>query len=329
MSNNDEDEETEVFPMPSVPSIHFPPISFNVPSIPIKPTPTGVKCAECAGGVAPPYRPFMDRALMLMSTYGISLHEPPFRLKDLELAIAYSVSVPEASVIIRDLQLKTEYEIQMMNWFVKKDLLLKIEPGIYVHHGMILSQDLPLKIENVVTVPEFKDVERNLLLKTENVTELMTVVERAKNLGLSVEVGIIPTIGVTMDILAGAKVEVELSSPGELMLLKENELETYYMVGVPFISAMLYDGYIVNGNVCLYSREKSVGIKVENVSELTIYPGDGLKYWDASLRLADEYLVVNYKVGGILYNGYLTNINPVYIRSKGSGIGTSVSYGVS
>lgn len=52
MTNGD---EKEVLPQPTIPKMYFLPIKFNVPTIPLKPTHIGVKCAECAGGVAEPY----------------------------------------------------------------------------------------------------------------------------------------------------------------------------------------------------------------------------------------------------------------------------------
>jgi len=294
MSDDDEDEETEIIIAPSIPSIHIFPIKFKVPYIPVNPRPTGVRCAECAGGVGQPYIPSMDRGLMLLSTYDISLYEPPAAFKDLELATAYSVSVPTGLTIIKDLQLKTEYELQMMNWFAEKDLLLSVEPGIYVHHGMIFSQDLFLKTENVVTVPEFKDVERNLLLKTENIAELMSVTERAKNLGLSVEVGVIPTIGVTMDIFAGTKIEVELESIGETMITIENMLKSSYEAKMMIIPVTVSNKLEATYGIFLH----------EYASEM--YPGYTITdFYD---KIADKTLKL--KVGG--RTGHLTEMYPGY-----------------
>ncbi|MCK4329663.1 hypothetical protein KAX02_07450 [candidate division WOR-3 bacterium] len=326
MSDNGDDEETEVFPTPSIPSMHIFPIKFKVPYIPIKPTPTGVQCAECAAGVGQPYRPFMDRGLMLLSTYDISLYEPPARWKDLELSTAYSVSVPTGLAVIKDLQLKTEYEIQMMNWFAEKGLLLSVEPGIYVHHGMILSQDLLLKTENAVTVPEFKTAEKNLLLKTENIAELMSVTERAKNLGLSVEVGIIPTIGVTMDIFAGTKVEVELSSVGETLIEIENmlkssyeakmmiipvtvsnKLKTMYNVILHKYATKMYPGYTLT-DFLDKTAEKTLGLKViGRIAHITeMYPGYTITDFMDKSREGMLKLKVEGKVAHIteMYPGY-------------------------
>ncbi|GAI85223.1 unnamed protein product, partial [marine sediment metagenome] len=100
--------------------IYFPPIHFNVPTIPPKPTPTGVKCIECAGGVAEPYRPSEERNLSLMTSYQIGSFINPQRLGEMGLKTSYSffiIVAPEET----NLQLKTEvYSIVVTELFGMK-----------------------------------------------------------------------------------------------------------------------------------------------------------------------------------------------------------------
>ncbi|GAH32867.1 unnamed protein product, partial [marine sediment metagenome] len=88
---------------------YFPPIQFNVPTIPPKPTPTGVKCIECAGGVAEPYKPTEERNLSLMTSYQICSFINPQRLGEMGLKTSYGLLIsvtPEET----NLLLKTEVE---------------------------------------------------------------------------------------------------------------------------------------------------------------------------------------------------------------------------
>lgn len=114
------DDEEEVLPQPSIPKIYFPPIHFNVPTIPPKPTPTGVKCIECAGGVAEPYKPFEERNLSLMTSYQIGSFVNPQRLKEMGLKTSYGLFItvtPEET----NLLLKTEvYSIVITELFGMK-----------------------------------------------------------------------------------------------------------------------------------------------------------------------------------------------------------------
>ena len=344
MADDDDEEEAEIYYVPKIPKIVITPISFHTPTLPPKPVSPGTTTPP----EAPVYTPEWTKKLNLMTSYDVSVYVNPASVKDLLLATEYRVSLPELLEAAKDLSLKTEVLLQMMNWFVESNLLLKTEPTIVAHYGLLFDTFLKLKTDYTATLPEFKTYESNLSLKTENITELMTIIERARSLGLSVEVGVIPTIGVTMDIYAGTRVEVELSSSIEIVISKENrlktdytlsylgpvtalienKLETYYIVGVPVIASRLYDGYVTNLS-WLYRREVTDKIKVENIAELTIYPPYWLKYADVSLKLADEYLVHVFKVSGMLYDGYVTNIDWTYRRSGENGIGVSVSYGVS
>ena len=324
MADDDDEEEIEIYYVPRIPKIVITPISFHTPTLPSKPVSPGITTPP----EAPIYTSEWVRRLNLMTAYDVSVYVNPAFAKDLLLATDYRVSLPELLELAKDLSLKTEVLLQMMNWFTETNLLLKTEPTIVAHYGLLFDTFLKLKTDYTATLPEFKTYESDLLLKTENIAELITIIERAKNLGLLAEVGVIPTIGVTMNIYAGTKTEIELTSPIELMLLNENRLETYYMVGTPIITGVLYDGYVTNLG-WIYQREVTDEIKIENISRLTIYPPDTLKYAHIFPKIADEYLVQVFKVVSFLYGGYVTNIDPIYRRSGENRIGMSVGYGVS
>lgn len=114
------DDEDEVLPQTTIPKISFPPIHFNVPTIPSKPVPTGVKCIECAGGVAEPYRPSEERNLSLMTSYQIGSFINPQRLGEMGLKTSYGLLItvaPEET----NLLLKTEvYSIMVYELFGMK-----------------------------------------------------------------------------------------------------------------------------------------------------------------------------------------------------------------
>lgn len=124
------DDEEEVLPQPSIPKIYFPPIHFNVPTIPPKPTPTGVKCIECAGGVAEPYKPFEERNLSLMTSYQIGSFVNP------------EIEVPDVYVPGRKMGLKTSYELFIS--FVPEafNLLLKTEV-----HSIVITELFGMKYD--------------------------------------------------------------------------------------------------------------------------------------------------------------------------------------
>lgn len=287
--DDDDDEEIEVYYVPKIPKITIPPISFDIPSLRPKPVSPGI----VTPADAPIYTPEWIKRLKLMTAYGISVYINPVTVKELELAIEYGVSLPEFLEATKNLSLKTEVSFETMKWYIENNLLLKIEPGIFLHYGTYFDAFLKLKTDYTATVPEFKTYESDLLLKIDTVVRLMSVVERAKNLGLSVEVGIIPTIGVTTNIYAGTRVEVELSFIEEILMTVEdmlktsydaklmiipitvsNELETAYSVYLTELMSEVYPGYTVTDFLDRYVEKTvklEVGGRVQHETE--VYPG--------------------------------------------------------
>jgi len=279
---DDDEEETEIYYVPKIPKIVIVPISFHTPTVPPKPVSPGTTTPP----EAPIYTPEWVKRLNLMTSYDVSVYVSPASAKDLLLATEYRVSLPELLEAAKDLSLKTEVLLQMMNWFVESNLLLKTEPTIVAHYGLLFDTFLKLKTDYTATLPEFKTYEADLSLKTENIVELMAIIERAKNLGLSVEVGVIPTIGVTMDIYAGTRVEVELTSITEILMTVESLLKTSHVAELTIIPVT--------------AAVESL-LKTSHVAELTIIPVT------VNNRLKIAYGLYAAKFTDEMYPGYTTS----------------------
>jgi len=297
MADDDDEEEIEVYYVPKIPKIVIPPISFAIPTIPSKPVSPGTVIPPDA----PIYSPEGIRSLNLMTAYDVSVYVNPASVKDLLLTTEYGISLPELLEITKDLSLKTEVLLQMMNWFAENNLLLRTEPVIIAHYGLLFDNFLKLKTGYTATLPEFKTYESDLLLKTENITELMAIIERAKNLGLSVEVGVIPTIGVTTNIYAGTRVEVVLTSEIINLMLSTNKLGIIHGTVLTLIEPLggaMYPGYTITDFLDSYAEKElklTVGGRVQHITEM--YSGYTLTEFVDALIFPMIKLAVTYNVG--------------------------------
>lgn len=279
-----------------IPKITIPVFDMEEPADRLMPTPVPVVLpfTTLRGGTT--YVSNLMRALPLKTVYQLLVSEVGHRAYNLLLGTGYNVTTPPLIDISKDLLLKTEVSLEMMNWFIENNLVLKVEPVLTAHYGLLFSTFVKLKTDYTATLPEFKTYESDLLLKIENAVELVGVIERAKNLGLSVEVGLVPSIGVTTNIYAGTRVEVELSFVEEILMTIEgmlktsyeakmmiipvtvsNELETIYNVLLHKYSSEIYSGYSLTDYLDK-SAEKTLGLKVvgrtAHITEM--YPGYSL-----------------------------------------------------